>query len=172
MTEPNAELSVSHSTGQDTQEVQEGKALIATEDENTNAGTESNRRTTKCLRCENANFLASLMIIVFTPFFIVPLLYILMGLRSDLFITYGTYLAMCIYEAWIFAEGVMAHPSVIAQLEKRRVVGLGLFSIIFFICLACAFLISFVEGVPRLCSLARRSSSMCYWSGSVFHSSF
>ncbi|EFO65675.1 Hypothetical protein GLP15_3391 [Giardia lamblia P15] len=146
MTEPNAEPSVSHSTGQDTQEVQEEKALISAENENIKAGAESSRRTTKCLRCENANFLASLMIIVFTPFFIVPLLYILMGLRSDLFITYGTYLAMCIYEAWLFAEGIMAHPGVVAQLEKRRFVGLGLFFIIFFTCLACAFLISFVEG--------------------------
>ena len=146
MTDDNAERSASHSTEKDTREVHDGQALISPADVDANREAKSDKRTTRCLRCENANFLATLLIIVFTPFFIVPMIYILMGLRSDLFMTYGTYLAMCLYEAWLFAEGILAHPVVVAQLEKRKVVGLGLFFIIFFTCLACAFFISFIEG--------------------------
>lgn len=146
MADANADLSVSNSTEKETQEVDDGQALITAAGLSASVRAKQDRGTTKCFRCENANFLASLLIIVFTPFFLVPFIYLLTGLRSDLFMTYGTYLSMCLYEAWIFAEGVMSLPSVTAQLEKRKILGIGLFFIIFSICLACAFFISFIEG--------------------------
>lgn len=146
MTDANADLSVSHSTEKETHTVDECQALLTAAGAGASVKAKQDRSTTKCFRCENANFVASLIIILFTPFFLVPFIYLLVGLRSDLFMTYGTYISMCLYEAWIFAESVMSLPVIIAFLEKRKILGIGLFFIIFSICLVCAFFISFIEG--------------------------